>query len=280
MKKKNSIRNPHSMRMVARRAVVMLIVVLTFSTGINAQAVMRPAAGQASTGVKGYVFRADGMGDHNLIVVTDENLTTIYGEYVLRGQNRRYEIPNLPTGVKLLVHFLFHPSVWSTEEFVITSGWVEKNLDVNVQSYGGQALNERLGIISVFGHYSGIYLQGQQMERRHALYQRIHYLRLIGNWQLHGRTAGTQYGTLKFDGGGIFRFNADGTGTAPLGDRFFWKCQYKKVGNRRNSPSTLVITMSQNSNFSEAGDIQATILYDGNNYQMIWDDSSRFTKIN
>ena len=246
-------------------------------------------------GVRGRVTGTEGMEGlrtHALVVVTNKEITKIYGESTIDA-GKNYYIPNLPGGRTLYIHFLYSHKVWITEEIVI-SDWVDKNLYISLNTLSGGSIHDdlgksKLGWIGVVGHYAEVYLhsiQGQNLQTEVALFQRIHYLRLLGHWKLHDRVADTSLGKLNLSGGGIITFNIDGTGTYPMGDIFYWKSQYKKTGIIRKlgiktgSDYHLVITKSAYEDFYISGEIFATIYHDGDNYHMLWDESESFTKVN
>ena len=240
-------------------------------------------------GVRGRVFGVLGW-TNNLIVVTDERLTKIYGEYVIKGGTSRYEISNLPQGQKLLLHFMHYPRVWVTEEIVV-SDWVIKNLSVNLNFYDGGSLDKKLGqsllgLIGVAGHYTEIYLQGQNMQASHALFQHIHYLRLVGTWEMQPSMLQTNYEEIELSGGGLYTFNRNGTGISPMGEPFFWKCQLKRTNERHNrwgrrQPPIhrLVITKSQHKDFNNSDEVFAMIYYEKFNHHATFDESLHLTKI-
>ncbi len=246
-------------------------------------------------GVRGRVFGVLGW-TNNLIVVTDERLTKIYGEYVIKDGTTSYEISNLPQGQKLLLHFMHYPRVWVTEE-IIVSDWVEKNISINVEDYdigkdlwmSSLSLSSTSFINFALGKavsYYKVYDYGRQLRLDHSLFQYIHYLCLVGKWEIAPRTVETDYGDIELSGGGIFTFYQDGTGVAPLGDKFYWKCHYRKIKDIRNRlgvrigvQHNLVITKSRYKDFYDSSEILATIYYKNFNHYASFDEMLQLIKI-
>jgi hypothetical protein len=245
-----------------------------------------------SPGVRGRVFGAYGMGNSNLIVVTDENITKIYGEYVLTDANIRYEIPNLPKGEPLYIHFLFYPRVWASEKIVI-SDWLTHDITIDINSYSGSPFGEGaigvaggiLGLLGIADHYHQIYLQGKIMRESYALFQRIHYLRFVGQWEIKSGIVKTDFGNIELSGGGTYKFNEDGTATDPFGDKFYWQCHFEKTGVERRygirlrDEYHLVINMSDVSDFQSAVEIQASVYFEDFYHHMEWGENTHLVKI-
>ena len=247
--------------------------------------------GSIDAGVRGRVTGThgiEGLRTYALVVVTDKEISKIYGESTIDASNNYY-IPNLPKDKPLYVHFLHAYKVHVTEEITV-SDWVDRNLIVRVDTYRGGNLSRQLGqsilgLVGVAGHYAEIYIQGQNLQAEAALFQKIHYLRLLGQWEVHGRVVDTSFGELNFSGGGNITFNEDGTGTAPMGDKFYWRSHYKRTGIIRSHGIRtgveyhLVITMSSHEDFYESGEIFASIYHDSDRYRMTWGESESFTKV-
>lgn len=239
-------------------------------------------------GIRGRVFGAHGMGRHNLIVVTDQHVTKIYGETRLEGVNINYSIPNLPRGETLLIHYLYSHRAWATEKFVVDD-WVEKNISIRLDSYNTDFLEDRFGagplsFLLLAGHLSEIWHRGRELNASAALFQKIHYLRLLGSWEITDIKIDNWEGP-SIGQGGVFTFHRDGNGNGPSGDPFYWKCYYQKTGEERRYGFRtgieyhLVITMSAHKDFNEAGEMLADIHFDNFCYRAKIDDYMYLKKL-